>query len=645
MPSSPDQPATVPDALPEVFGHYRIVKRLGKGGMGTVYLAVDTRLDRKVALKVCHLADNQRALARFKREAKAAAALRHPNLCPVHDFDVINGVPYFTMAYIEGPTLDRWVEQRGGISQRDAAVITRKVAVALQAAHEAGVVHRDLKPSNIALDKGEPVVLDFGLARQNAAVDVRVTGTGSIVGTPAYMSPEQVTGDAAMGPSSDVYSLGVVLYELLTNQLPFDGPAAAVLGQIMVSTPKPPHELKPQLDRQLEDICLKALAKKPADRWLSMADFAKALTAWLRAGRVSRPKTGSATELNSADKAIAPRHEPIAATDPLIPKAILLGPTPLDDAALRESDKTALISIPKTRYRFSRPVAILLVIVSLCTLLFQTWHLVPLNDPAPFEVSTDDPKNIRIGPPAPLGARAADFTNSLGMQFMLVSRGSFLMGGGRFSLGSSEVTIPYDFYMGRFEITQQEWEYITRVNPSYFCRIGNGQEAVKDVTENNLKYFPVEQVSQADATIFLQLLNAKVTDGGWRYRLPTNTEWEYACRGGNLSNKLEMEFDFYYDKPSHRLLHTQANFDGNVGRPCPVGFFMPNRLGIYDMHGNIAEWCDDQNPILKGACRSRGGSWADDSSLCVARGHVGDSAAGLMRTKTIGLRLVRVRDD
>jgi serine/threonine protein kinase len=139
-----------PPVLPEQFGPYRIVRPLGKGGMGAVYLARDTRLDRDVALKVCTLADNATALERFRREAKAAAALSHQHLCPVYEFDVRDGIAYLTMAYVEGPTLSSWVAKRGGLSQRDAARMVAKLALAMQAAHDAGVVHRDLKPANVS---------------------------------------------------------------------------------------------------------------------------------------------------------------------------------------------------------------------------------------------------------------------------------------------------------------------------------------------------------------------------------------------------------------------------------------------------------------------------------------------------------------
>jgi formylglycine-generating enzyme required for sulfatase activity/serine/threonine protein kinase len=273
-----------PDDLPEVFGRYRIKRRIARGGMGAVYLAHDTTLERDVALKVPLIDADDRAewLARFYREARAAAALRHPNLCPVYDVGEIDGTPYLTMAYIEGHSL----AHLGGRahSPRHAATIVRQIALALAEAHHHGVLHRDLKPANIMIDqRHEPIVMDFGLARRGDADDARLTHSGKMLGTPAYMPPEQVLGDvAAMGPACDIYSLGVILYELLCGKPPFDGPTAVVLGQILGSEPIPPSHRHADVDPTLEAICLKAMAKSPERRFASMDAFAAALNDYLR---------------------------------------------------------------------------------------------------------------------------------------------------------------------------------------------------------------------------------------------------------------------------------------------------------------------------------------------------------------------------
>jgi hypothetical protein len=276
-----DPPAAAPGDLPEEFGRYRIQRRLGRGGMGTVHLALDTELHRPVALKVpsAGAGGKPELIERLLREARAAAALRHPNVCPVYDVGRINGVPYLTMAYIEGRTLQDVLDAGEGPEPAESAALVRRLALALQEAHALGLVHRDLKPSNIMIDRaGEPVVMDFGLVRRAGAADVQLTHSGVMLGTPSYMAPEQVNGDVeAMGPATDVYGLGVILYLLLTGEMPFLGPLHAVLAQILTQDPVPPSQLRPGLDARLDVVCLKAMAKSPADRYPSMTALAAAL--------------------------------------------------------------------------------------------------------------------------------------------------------------------------------------------------------------------------------------------------------------------------------------------------------------------------------------------------------------------------------
>jgi serine/threonine protein kinase len=271
--------------LPEQFGRYRIGKKLGEGSMGSVYLAHDTQLDRPVALKVPRIApqDDPKVLERFHREARAAALFRHSNLCPVYDVGEYGGVHYLTMAYVDGAPLSVRMRQAPPFSPVQAAALVRQLALALAYAHEHGVVHRDLKPSNIMMTAGgDPVVMDFGLARRADGEAIRLTQTGDIMGTPAYMPPEQVTGDLGLiGPVSDVYSLGVILYELLTGNLPFPGTLAHILAQIIIQEPPPPLKVKPDLDPRLSAICMKAMAKKVENRYPNMQAFAAALEQWL----------------------------------------------------------------------------------------------------------------------------------------------------------------------------------------------------------------------------------------------------------------------------------------------------------------------------------------------------------------------------
>jgi len=257
------------------FGRYQIIREIGKGAMGTVYLAEDTHIGRQIALKTPHFKEDPTGeqAERFFREARAAGNLRHPNICPIHDFGQIDGKHFISMAYIEGRPLSAFIRPDKPQTERQILIVVRKAALALQEAHDHGIVHRDLKPANIMVDKkSEPIIMDFGLARQTLREsDIRLTQTGNIIGTPAYMSPEQVGGEPdKIGPPTDQYSLGVILYELLTCQLPFRGSVMAVMSQVLTSEPPPPSQLRSDLDPRIEAVCLKMMAKKPSERFASL---------------------------------------------------------------------------------------------------------------------------------------------------------------------------------------------------------------------------------------------------------------------------------------------------------------------------------------------------------------------------------------
>jgi tetratricopeptide (TPR) repeat protein len=324
--------------MPELFGRYRIVKYLGGGAMGKVYLAQDTQLDRRVAMKIPFIKpdDSPEIMMRFYREAKAAATLHHPNICPVFDVGEIDKIPYLTMAYIEGPTLSEALRNQGPMPQQEAAQIVRKLAMALDEAHQHGVVHRDLKPSNIMMARGVgPVIMDFGLALRTDQ-DLRITNQGSVLGTPAYMSPEQVRGDVkTMGPGCDIYSLGVILYELLTGKVPFTGPMTEVLVRIVTEKPDPPSTHRPDIEPLLEAICLKAMAPQVTDRYRTMPDFAAALAEYLQTtshlggnyvatpGSVKRDVPDTYPDMTLADRGPKPKRRLVGVLVALLAVALL----------------------------------------------------------------------------------------------------------------------------------------------------------------------------------------------------------------------------------------------------------------------------------------------------------------------------------
>jgi serine/threonine-protein kinase len=277
---------------------YTLERELGRGGMATVYLARDLRHDRPVALKVLH-PELAAALGpeRFQREIKLAARLQHPHILAVHDSGEVPGdastapILWFAMPFVEGESLrDRLARERQ-LPLEDAIQIAREAADALEYAHQHGVIHRDIKPENILLSTGHALVADFGIARAlSESNDSKLTQTGTTVGTPAYMSPEQAAGERALDPRTDVYSLGCVLWEMIAGEPPFSGPTAqVVLARRFTETPRPLREMRETVPEGVERAVAKALAKSPADRFGSAGEFGKSLREGLSGGRSAEP--------------------------------------------------------------------------------------------------------------------------------------------------------------------------------------------------------------------------------------------------------------------------------------------------------------------------------------------------------------------
>ena len=289
MDSGADPLGSLPGDRIKYLGEYEILREIARGGMGVVFEARQESLRRNVALKMIlpgRLADADE-IERFQREAEAAASLKHASIVPVHEVGEHEGYHYFTMDLIDGRSLSEEIREES-LPPRRAAELVESVARAIQYAHEQGVLHRDLKPANVLLDReGAPHVTDFGLAKQfSGTIDARhteLTVTGQILGTPSYMSPEQAACKPdQIGPTTDVYSLGAVLYAALTGRAPFvaDTPVETLM-QVVQNDPVSPRTLNPKIPRELETICLKCLAESPRSRYATARELAEDLNRWL----------------------------------------------------------------------------------------------------------------------------------------------------------------------------------------------------------------------------------------------------------------------------------------------------------------------------------------------------------------------------
>jgi serine/threonine protein kinase/beta-lactam-binding protein with PASTA domain len=274
-------------------GRYRILRKLGSGGMANVYLAEDEDLGRRVAIKILseRYANDESFNERFRREAKSAASLSHPNIVSIYDRGEADGIPYIAMEVIEGRSLKELILTRGPLPLATAIDYTHQILDALRFAHRNGIIHRDIKPHNILLGaENRAKVTDFGIARAGAS---QMTEVGSIMGTAQYLSPEQARG-APVTAASDLYSVGIVLYEMLTGQVPFSGDSAIEIAMKHLNeTPRPPSSLRPELTPELDQVVLRALAKNPEDRYQASEEFSADLDR-VEAGIPIAPETSAA---------------------------------------------------------------------------------------------------------------------------------------------------------------------------------------------------------------------------------------------------------------------------------------------------------------------------------------------------------------
>jgi formylglycine-generating enzyme required for sulfatase activity len=583
------------------LGHFDVLEPIGRGGFGLVMKAFDQKLQRVVAIKMMagEMAATSPARKRFVREARAAAAVRHDNVVHIYAVEE-QPTPYLVMEYVPGGSLQQHLDRTGPLDVPAVLRIGSQIARGLAAAHALGLVHRDVKPANVLLEPGEyprAKLTDFGLAR--AADDASLTQSGAVPGTPMYMAPEQARGEK-VDHRADLYSLGSVLYVMVSGRPPFRAAnTLAVLKRVADDDPRPIREIIPEVPQWLCDIIARLHAKDPAARFQSAAEVADLL-----------------------------------------------------DRCLSDLQRDGVVNLPapappaRPRRRVWRVAAVaagMLVSAAIGTAVALRGGSGRDAAPAAAGAPESVPPVAQTVPPA--GERLpARYTNRFGIEFVLIPAGTTRLGGGRGNIGETVIDIPHDFYLGVYEVTQEEWAKVMgpAMDPSRFSRTGSKKELIADIPDDVLKRFPVNGVSWDDCRGFVNHLNRQARESGWVYRLPRSAEWEYACRGGPGRSADELGLDFYLDEPSNALRPDRANVRGTGwNRPCKVGSYPPNRLGLYDMHGNVFELCDDVAGSEQDPLRIlRGGFWDDGEDHCRAGG-VGVISPS-HRYDGGGLRLARV---
>lgn len=573
-----------PGELNKHFLQLEILELLGKGGMGAVYKARQPSLDRLVAIKILprDLGADPAFADRFAREARALARLHHSNIIAIYDFGRADDLFYILMEFVDGLNI-RQLMKRGELKPEDALAVVPQICDALQYAHDEGIVHRDIKPENVLISKqGRVKLADFGLAKLiDTAADHTLTGTGQVMGTWHYMAPEQMLGSGSVDHRADIYALGVVFYELLTGQLP--------VGRFA------PPSKQVQVDVRLDEVVLRTLEAEPDRRYQ-------------RAGEIK-------TDIDAISSTLGQRRPDARQSTP-----------------------------PRQRLRTWRhpwmtsPKTMLVAGLGLVPMLILTavWWFGGQRSTS--EITA--PQTIRsvaeINPSPPTDDVVE---NSIGMKLVRIPAGEFQMGSpvseaGRWPNEATphKVSVIEPFHLGMYEVTQAEYEQVVGINPS--PHVGAS--------------LPVGHVRWDEAREFCRKLSELPAEraANRAYRLPHEREWEYACRAGTTSA-------YHY---GDSLSLEQANFNGYdgwgaeavklagsaPGRPVAVGSYSPNAWGLYDMHGNVPEVCEElweeqNNRVI------RGGGWNKDAGRCRSAYRAGDfRIAYTPRIDLVGLRVVMV---
>ena len=602
------------------LGRYKILELLGEGGMATVYKAYDIRLEREVAIKVIRREafppdDMDMLLKRFEREAKSLGRLSHPNIVGVIDYGEHEGSPYLVMVYLPGGTL----KERLGkpMPWRDAVQMIIPIAQALEYVHDRNIINRDVKPSNILMtEKGQPMLTDFGLVKLfgDKEKDSTLTSSGTGLGTPDYMAPEQWMGEASA--QSDLYSLGVVLYEMITGYRPYtaDTPAGVLLKQATESLPLPRHYV-PDLPRNVESVLLKVLAKEPIHRYPDMRTFISELQNLLAGREVSASTTKTEQLREHMTGKVEKSRSTASPSDPQPARQKKTFPTLF--VVIGALGAFALLIAFGAYWLINGNLAMFVAATPTQQVLpsFTATDIPPTGTIESTSVPTETPLPTETSIPA-------EIKDSRNVPMRLIPAGEFTMGSddtGDIGSRPAQVISLEAFYIDKFEVTNEMYDAcVYAVECRKPQRLGT---ATRDTYYANPVYanYPVIYLDWKMAKAYCE----------WRgARLPTEAEWEKAARGTD-----ERLYPWGNDNPDCNF----ANIPGCIGDTTPVDQHEKGQsiYGVYGMSGNVWEWTSSlfknypydptdgrEDPDSLSERIARGGSW-----------HVG-SNSGNVRTDT-----------